>query len=77
MVLGSVGRAVEVQLRLSPVAKLQPSVVIGRGRVISGMGGDIRDARQKAKAATNPVTRPDKPPYRKSGISSNSKKQTN
>ncbi len=55
--LGSVGRAVDVQL-----VKLQPSVISDRGRVIEGGGGYIRDPMVKQNEATNPDNRPDKPP---------------
>ncbi len=65
MELGSVGKAVEVQLRPPVVVKLQPSVVSDRGRVISGEGGYIRPPRLTHKDATKPDRRPDKAPYRK------------
>lgn len=59
---GSVGRIVEVQLRLSVRVKLHPSVVSGRGRVISCGEGCITDPRLTQKEATNPDTRPNIPP---------------
>lgn len=62
MGLGSDGRAVEVQLRLLTVGKLQPSVVSGKGRVISGGEGDIRPPRPTHTDTAKPNTRPDKPP---------------
>lgn len=58
----SVGGIVEVQLRLSVIVKLHPSVVSGRGRVISLGEGYTKDPMLTHKEATNPDTRPDIPP---------------
>lgn len=62
MEAGCVGKAVEVQLRLSVVVKLQPSVVSDRGRLISGDGGYIWAPMPTHRANTNPDTRPDNAP---------------
>lgn len=62
MEVGCAGRAVEVQLRLSAVVKLQPSVVSDRGRVISGGGGYIWAPMPTHRDKINPDTRPDKAP---------------
>lgn len=60
---GTVGETVEVQLELSVKVKLHPSVVSGRGRVISGGGGYTTDPMLKHSDATNPDMRPDNPPW--------------
>ena len=65
MKVGCVGRAAEVQLRLSVVVKFELSMVSDRGRVIAGGGVDITDPMLRHKEATHPDTRPDKPPFRK------------
>lgn len=65
MKVGCVGKAVEVQLRLSVEVKLESPMVSDRGRVIAGGGGYITDPMLRHKEATNPETRLDKPPFRK------------
>lgn len=60
--LGSVGRAVEVQLRVSVVVRLQPSVLSDSGRVIAGGGGYTWAPRPTHRDTTNPDTRPVKAP---------------
>lgn len=65
MKVGCVGKAVEVQLGLSVVVKLQPSMVSDRGRVIAGGGGYITDAILTPQDTSNPDTRLEKPPFRK------------
>lgn len=65
MKVGCVGKAVEVQLGLSVVVKLQPSMVSDRGRVIAGGGGYITDAMLTPQDTSNPDTRLEKPPFRK------------
>ncbi len=61
---GRVGRAVKVQLRLSVVLKLQPSVFSDRGRVIAGSGGYICAPIPTHRDTTNPDTRPQKAPWK-------------
>lgn len=58
----TVGEMVEVQLELSVKVRLHPSVVSGRGRVISGRGGYITDPMLRHSDATKPDMRPDNPP---------------
>lgn len=62
MEVSCAGRAVEVQLRLSAVVKLQPSVVSDRGRVISGEGGYILAPMLTQRDMINPDIRPVKAP---------------
>lgn len=62
MEVGWVGKAVEVQLRLTGVVKLQPSVVSVRGRVISRGGGYILDPMLTQRDTINPDIRPDTAP---------------
>lgn len=62
MEVSCVGRAVEVQLRLSVAVKLHPSVVRDRGRLISGGGGYIWAPMPTHRDTTNPDARPVKAP---------------
>lgn len=58
----TVGEMVEAQLELSVKVKLHPSVVSGRGRVISGRGGYTTDPMLKHSDVAKPDMRPDNPP---------------
>lgn len=62
MEVGWVGNAVEVQLRLSGMVKLHPSVVSVRGRVISWGGGYILDPILTQRDTINPDIRPETAP---------------
>lgn len=59
-----VGRAVEVQVRMSAVVKLQPSVVSDRGRVSVGGGGYSWAPIPTQRETANPDTRPAKAPLK-------------
>lgn len=57
------GRAVDVQLRLSAVVTLQPSVVSDRGRVASAEGGYMLDPMLTQSAMVSPDITPDRAPW--------------
>lgn len=63
VVLGSVGRAVGVQLGPAVEVKLQPSVVNNNGLVFAGVGGYSTHPMLMHNDVTIPDTRPDKPPF--------------
>lgn len=62
--LCNVGTWVEVQLKLSVIVKLQPSVVSDRGRLISGGGGYIWAPMATQRDTASPNTTPDKAPWK-------------